>query len=133
MIRINYINPSVLEDAGKKVDQGLLVEVAITGPQARQLTRAFHHYLSCFDTTRSEAQRKSSFLKWVLLAHSCPSTLWSICTRARLNGMTVEGLTKGKSFVVKFGTRSPLNPSGVTSFIVPLLIDLTTVQGRHNS
>jgi hypothetical protein len=103
--RTNY-NLSGFEDAEKKIKQGLPVEIETTGSQARKLAHAFHHYLGYVDTTRSDAQRKTSFLKWLLLAHSCPPTLWSICTRARLNGMTVEGLTRGKSFVIKFGTRS---------------------------
>ena len=106
MIRTNQIDPFVFDDARRKIDHGLSVKIEITGPQARKVAHAFHHYLSYLDTTRSEAQRKISFFKWFLLAHSCPPTLWSICTRARLNGMTVEGLTIGKSFVVKFGTRN---------------------------
>jgi hypothetical protein len=104
MIRTNQIDQFGFDDARRKINQGLSVEIEITGSQARKVAHAFHHYLSYLDMTRSETQRKISFFEWLLLAHSCPPTLWSICTRARLNGMTVEGLARRKSFVIKFGT-----------------------------
>jgi hypothetical protein len=103
MIRTNQLDPFVLDEAHSKIVKGLSVEIEITGSQARKLARAFHHYLSCLDTTRSDAQRKTSFLKWVFFAPSLPPTLWTICNRARLNGMTVEGLIIRKFFVIKFG------------------------------
>ena len=98
------IRSSILADARKRLDTGLPVEIGITGPRVRKIARSLHHYLNHLDTTRTDAQRRLSFLKWVFLADSSVLELWGICNSARSNGMRVEFRMIRESLVLRVGT-----------------------------
>jgi hypothetical protein len=102
MIRLSYNEPSVLEKAWNLIDKREGLEISISGWQASAVAKTFSHYIDHLELKHSRLQRRKSLLKWTFLGAFLAPTLWAICNRGIMAGMSVDGITEANLFVVRF-------------------------------